>query len=285
MYCSKCGRPISKSDKFCASCGAPTANSVKEIKKEKSEKSEKQRFLPSEASTSQKVGESVAGQDETKAVKAVRHVYYDKDGNQVKNPNVKTNSEAAMQGIMVACIAIAVIIVTIAGSMFISGNLLGGTFSDKTFSPSVSDVTSEENTKTTLPSDNAANFESSDYAQTSEVSSDMVSSIPDELLAVNMKRRLVGEWETNLPYKSMSMPATFKFDENGRCICTIKALFISQKFEGTYKVEDGGKCLITLNGIEEYMNGNNTMSGNARFVSDDELEFTSNGIVWNLKRK
>lgn len=289
MYCSKCGCPISKSDKFCANCGAPISDSIKAAAGQKNiavkPQSAQKAMKPTEAVKPAEAIKPAESQCGGKAVKAVRHIYYDKDGNQVKNPNVETKSEAAMQGIMVACIAIAVIIVTIAGSMFISGNLSGGNYSDKAFSPSNTEVTSGENAENTLPSDNAANSESSDTASTADVSSDTVSSIPDELLAVNMKPRLLGEWETNLPYKSMSMPATFKFDENGDCTCTIRALFISQKFKGTYEIEDGGKCLITLSGIEEYMNGNNTMSGDARFVSDDELEFTSNGTVWNLKRK
>ncbi len=250
---------MSRKDKFCAGCGAQNINFGKAAE-----------TLPSDG----------------KAVKAVKRVYYDKDRKPIKNPNVKTNSEAAMQGLMIACIAIAVIIVTIAGSMFISGNLLSDTFTDKSFSPSVSDGLSEESVQAATSSEPPVQ---SDEAQTSEVSSDVasaseVSSVPDELLAVNMKQKIVGQWETELPYKSMSMPATFTFDDDGKCTCTIKALFISQKFEGTYQVEDGGKCAITLNGIEEYMNGNSTVSGDARFISDSELEFTSNGTVWNLKK-
>lgn len=286
MYCSNCGCPISEKDKFCSSCGVKAAAAAKA---EKNEQNNAQSTRPSAAPTAsmppkaQAAGENKPKQYSGKAVKAVKRVYYDKEGRQVKNPNIKTNSEAAMQGLMIACIAVAVIIVTIAGSMFISGNLVGDTFSDKALSPSVSDTVSEKNADVP-PSDDEEKSASSDDVNAVGVSSEEVSLIPDELLAVNMKRRIVGTWETELPYKSMSMPATFIFDDDGKCTCTIKALFISQKFEGTYKVEDGGKCSITLNGIEEYMNGAGTITGNARFISDNELEFTSDGTVWSLKR-
>ncbi len=249
---------MSEEDKFCSNCGAKSASakpvSIKPVKKEN-----------------------------TGTVQAVKHVYYDKDGKPMKNPNNKSNTEALMQSMTVVFIAIALIIVTIAGSMFISGNLFEDTFSDKAFAPSVSSTVSEDNTITSSeqPSDPTV----SANANASEVSSDEVSSIPEELLAVNFRQKIVGEWKTELPYKNLSMPATFNFDAEGKCTCVIKALFISQKFDGSYTVEDGGRCSITLSGIEEYMNGSNTILGNVKFISDNELKFTADdGTVWNLKR-
>ena len=98
-----------------------------------------------------------------------------------------------------------------------------------------------------------------------------------------MNEKIKGKWKTDVPYKNMSLPATFEFDGRGNVKCTIKAFLFSKKFEGTYKINDGGKCTLTLEGMKEYLE-DDTMVGDLRFVTDDKMEFTVENTVWKLNR-
>lgn len=269
MYCYKCGHEISDGDKFCQNCGAKTVkhkrfNSVKKAKMQRSSPSKQEEGMSNN---------DVQAEKNENAKASVRYVYVDKKtGKITKNPAAKSSKESVAQWMTIAFIVFAVIIVMIAGSMFISGYMVKIVFSGNV------EISSDINDE----------FSNVDNTVSESISSDIVSSeassIPPDLLAENIQSRIKGTWSTDIPYKSMTIPATFVFDGNGKCSCNLKALFISKKFEGNYSVSDGGSCSITLDGLEEYVGGNNTMVGNVEFNSDDQMTFTVGSTVWKLSR-
>lgn len=269
MYCYKCGHEISDGDKFCQNCGAKTVrpkrfNAVKKAKKQSSTPPKQEKSMLNNDVQAEK-------KENTKA--SVRYVYIDKKtGKITKNPAAKSSRESLAQWMTILFIVFAVIIVMIAGAMFISGYMVKNVFSGNV--EINSDMNDEfSNVDDTVSESISSNGESSE-----------ASSIPPDLLAENIQSKIKGTWNTDIPYKSMTIPATFVFDGNGKCSCNLKALFISKKFEGNYSVSDGGSCSITLDGLEDYVGGNNTMVGNVEFNSDDQMTFTVENTVWKLSR-
>ena len=190
----------------------------------------------------------------------------------------QTRSDAlmsGMKGMIIAFAAIAVVIVMVAGAMFLSGQTAGkrnGNYVDYDLFPVSSERQEEVSSAVSEEPDDWGDPDSLEEDDSSEP--EPVSSVADELKAEVLRRKLKGKWTTKLPYKGMMLPVTFTFDDAGRCSCVMKALFITKKFEGHYTVSDGGACSITLEGLEEYMSTGNTLSGNADFVTDKELHFT-----------
>ena len=126
----------------------------------------------------------------------------------------------------------------------------------------------------------------SDPVSSEIVSSDPVSSessVPEELTASVLNKKIKGKWRTDIPYKNMNLPGVFEFDGKGKAKCTIKAFLFSKKFTGTYVIKDGGRCTFKLEGLEEYFD-DDTLVGDLRFVTDDQMEFTVDETVWKLKR-
>lgn len=266
MYCYNCGYKVSKGDNFCQNCGAKVIDPSA--------------VTANKNLTSPKTKESISQKKEIQNDKkensgaSVRYVYVDKNtGKIADNPAVKSGTESVAKWMTVIFIIIAVIIVMISGSMFISGHMLKSVFYGNagTSSDTAAEISSSYNI-------------SSDPVTSNSVSSSEVSSIPPELLAENIKSKIKGEWYSDIPYKSMTIPATFSFDDNGKCRCSLKALFISKNFEGSYTVNDGGRCSVTLMGLEEYVGGSNTMVGDVKFISDDLMTFTVGDTVWSLNR-
>lgn len=229
----------------------------------------------------------------------VKYVYVDQTtGRITKKPGVKSGSELFMQWMTIAFIAIGLVIVMIAGSMFISGYVVQNVFSGNVDAKAAeefflsSDAASEElPVVSDTPSDNPSIDVASEEDPpeiSSEISSDVSSAAPSsvapEMRADVMQKKIKGTWSTQIPYKAMSLPATFVFDGSGKCSCVLKAMFISKKFDGTYTIRDGGKCSITLLGLEDYVSDGNTMVGDLEFVSDNQMNFTVGDTIWILNR-
>ena len=288
-YCSKCGRKLSDNEAFCPGCGnrmnkkTNTANSSKQAEK--------------------KEAESYVTQTKPESADAnsVQYVYVNKKtGKITSNPQVKTKSEGCLQFVGIAIAAIALILIMVSGTV-----LLTNYFSedarltdddDSWFISSLDHVTSMEESSEVSSDPVSSESVSSEIVSSEIVSSEIVSSEPvssesvssassvsEELTAKYMNKKIKGKWRTDVPYKNMSLPGIFEFDGKGKAKCTIKAFLFSKNFSGTYKIKDGGKCILTLDGLEEYFDGD-TLEGNLRFVTDDQIEFTVEDTVWKLTR-
>lgn len=263
-YCHNCGRETTGDDKYCHNCG---------VKLEDSPSAANAPKLPqTDGRPAANPNASAQPQEENK----VRYVQVDtKTGKIAQNPKKTSGSESMMQGLTIAFVAIAVVIVMIAGSMFISGHISKNVTSNDeeddynivSEMPVVSETSSEEET-----------------VSSEDIQQEEVSSIPPELQADYLRSKIKGKWSTQLPYKAMSLPVTFTFDDAGNCSCVIKALFITKQFDGQYSVQDGGACTITLNGLEEYMSEGNSLTGSIAFISDDKVNFTAGNEIWVLNR-
>jgi ribosomal protein L40E len=268
MYCRKCGNKLADDDQFCQKCGEEI---LRERRFNPVKKSDKPNDPPSQQPSEPKKSVHSEKSPE-KGDASVKYVLVDeKTGKITKNPPVKSRTESVAQWMTVAFIAVAVIIVMIAGSMFISGYMANNVFKDK-FS------VNSDTSSTSGANDGNSEAVSSEYIWTE------VSSTPPELLAENLQSRIKGTWTTDLPYKSMTIPATLTFDGSGKCSCNLKALFISKSFDGNYTINDGGGCSVTLNGIGEYVEGSDTLTGSISFSSDDNMTFKSDNTVWQLVR-
>lgn len=252
-YCQKCGSELAEDDKFCHKCG------------------QKADQVPTAANPHQPAAHpNVPPQQQTQTETPVRYVQVDtKTGKIAQNSGQKSGSESMMQGLTIAFVAIAVVIVMVAGSMFIAGHLSENITSGED-SPAASEIPVSDE----------------DLSEAEPVSSEeeVSSAVPEELQASYLKSKVKGKWSTQLPYKNMSLPVTFTFDDAGKCSCVIKALFITKQFDGTYTINDGGACTITLNGLEEYMSDGNTLTGKMEFISDDKINFTAGNEIWILNR-
>lgn len=259
-YCRNCKHEITDDDKFCHNCG----KRIDEAQSETGADKQNQNNVAARPNADKSANAAPQQSENT-----VRYVQVDtRTGKIVKNSNVKSNSDSMMQGLTIAFAAIAVVIVMVAGSMFISGHM-----------------------KKNITAGDDKNAESS-TAVSSEVANDEgavsseedVNTVPTELQADYLKGKIKGKWSANLPYKSMSLPVTFTFDDAGNCSCVIKALFITKQFDGNYTVKDGGDCTISLNGLEEYMSQGNSITGSIEFVSDDKVNFTVGNDMLILNR-
>ena len=259
-YCQKCGSELAEEDKFCHKCGQKAAEQPQEA--------------PPVQNPRQSAAKPAVSAAPSPNENPVRYVKMNLETGQIaQNPNQKTRSESMMQGLTIAFVAIAVVLVMVAGSMFIAGHMpQNATFEDDTTTESQAIVSSEVSSEEEIVSSEPESVE--------EVSS----AVPPELQASYLKSKLKGKWSTKLPYKNMSLPVTFTFYENGRCSCAVKALFITKQFDGNYSIEDGGNCTITLNGLEEYMSEGNTLTGKMEFISDDKINFTAGNDIWILDR-
>lgn len=267
MYCYKCKHKISDGDKFCQNCG------TKIVKPKRFNSVKKSENMSNPLPKQKLPNKTVQADKQANAEASVKYIYVDKKtGKVTKNPTAKSSSESVAQWMTIVFIIFAVIIVMIAGSMFISGYMVKSILSDNV------EISSDMNDELS----NSYNSQSEPVSSNDETSN--ISSVPPELLAENIQSKIKGTWSTDIPYKSMTIPATFVFDGNEKCSCSLKALFISKTFEGSYSVSDGGRCYITLNGLEEYAGGKNTMVGNVEFTSDDSMTFTVDSTVWQLNR-
>ncbi len=271
-HCTKCGRALGDKDKFCPKCG-------EKVNRKAGIAAEKQSPGAAQSQNStQRPAEPVVADPNS-----VQYVYVSKKtGRITRNPHVKTRSEGCFQFFGIALAAVALVILMVAGSVFLSGYLsegMGVTESGEDY-----------------PSFTSADTEISSWSRPEEVSSQPVSSetvssapvsseptIPEEQTAKYMQKKITGKWSTDIPYKNMKLPGTFEFDGKGKCKCTIRAFLFSKKFDGTYKIKDGGECSLTLNGLEEYFD-DDTMVGTLKFVTDDQIEFTVSDTVWKLNR-
>lgn len=245
-YCQNCGNEVADEDKFCHKCG-------KKI----------------EEAQAAGVPPKAPPPSAPPAQNSVRYVQVDtKTGKIAQNPNTKSGSESMMQGMTIAFVAIAVVIVMVAGSMFISGHM------------SKNVTSNEDAVESEIPVSSEVASEEEPVSSEEEV----VSSVPEELQASYLKSKIKGKWSTQLPYKSMSLPVTFTFEDGGKCSCVIKALFITKQFDGNYDIKDGGACTITLNGLEEYMSEGNTLIGHMEFISDNKINFTAGNEIWILNK-
>ena len=320
MYCHKCGQEVADDGVFCPHCG-------EKIVKTKKFTSHRERgnqpptgarqpgvppagnlsnnarpangAVPPAGGQPQMPVYAPAASSEQNGQNTVKYVFVDQTtGKITKKPGVKSGSELFMQWMTIAFIAIGLVIVMIAGSMFISGYVVQNVFSGNVDAmaaeefflsgnaaseelPVVSDTPSE-NPPIEIDSEEDSPEISSEIS--SEVSSVTLPTVAPELSANAMQKKIKGTWSTQIPYKAMSLPATFVFDGSGKCSCVLKAMFISKKFDGTYTIKDGGKCSITLLGLEDYVSDGNTMVGNLEFVSDDEMNFTVGDTIWILNR-
>lgn len=257
-YCRNCGHDITDDDKFCHNCG-------KRIDEPESAAQSGSRNQNNAYARSMR---DKSAKNEIPQENTVRYVQVDaKTGKIAKNVNVNSRSDSMMQGLTIAFVAIAVVLVMVAGSMFISGHMKENITTDGDQTESVIPVSSDTS--------------SSEEPVSSE---DEATPVPPELQADYLKGRIKGKWSTKLPYKSMSIPVTFTFDDAENCSCVIKALFITKQFDGNYTVKDGGKCTIKLNGLEEYISQGNSITGDIEFISDDKVNFTISNNIWTLDR-
>lgn len=264
-YCQKCGSELAEEDKFCHKCGQKITKAEDTLPAANAK--------PPVAGANPSAAKPPAPSPNENQVKYVQ--VDTKTGKIAQNTNQKSGSESMMQGLTIAFVAIAVVIVMVAGSMFIAGHLPENITSENdTSAPSEVTVSSEVSSE-------AEPVSSEDEAVSSE---EVVSSVPPEWEASYLRSRLKGKWTTQLPYKNMSLPVTFTFDDAGHCSCVIKALFLTKQFDGSYSISDGGACTITLNGLEEYMSGGNTLAGQMEFISDDKINFTAGNDVWILNK-
>ena len=306
MFCNQCGEKIGSKDKFCPHCGrpvvpspagggpqAPHANQTNQAPYAGQVPHTARQNIPH-------AGASAPSQE----TNSVRYVYVDpQTGKIAPRPHGKTRSESFMQWMTIAFIAIGLVIVMVAGSMFISGYMVKSVFADNVVSRPMDDfvtseedktvsstVSSEEETETDseTPVSSRETATSSHTDASSDTKESKVSSedpaVPEKLRAKYIQSHLKGKWTTSIPYKSMSLPATFVFDGKGKCSCEMKALFITKKFDGTYTVKDGGQCAITLIGLEDYVSDGDTLEGNVEIVRDDKINFTVGDVVWELNK-
>ena len=307
MYCNQCGAKIDSKDKFCPGCGRPVQPSAAGGNPQSGK-------APYVNQGSQARQAPYANQDPRPTASSanagrqnmppsgmnpenVRYVQVDpKTGKIASPPHGKSRSESFMQWMTIAFIAIGLVIVMVAGSMFISGYMVKSVFADNVVSRPMDDfVTSKEEPSVSTAEESPVSSEEEDeivsetpVSSEDATSSDSVTSkeseVPEKLRAKYIQSHLKGKWTTSIPYKSMSLPATFVFDGKGKCSCEMKALFITKKFDGTYTVKDGGQCTVTLNGLEEYVSDGNTMEGKIEIVRDNKINFTVGNVVWELNK-
>lgn len=268
-YCSKCGRKLEDNDLFCAGCG----NRVN-----------KKNNMSNNSNTSvkdEKVKNTQQPEIKHPDPNSVQYVYVNKKtGKIANNPHVKTKSEGCLQYAGIAFAAVALVILMVCGTVLLT-NYLSDDYT-------IIDQEDEWNTSSSaqVSSTEDESEVSSGTVSSQTVSSETVSSeysLPVELTAKYMNKKIKGKWKTDIPYKNMNLPGTFEFDGKGKVKCTIKAFLFSKKFEGTYTIKDGGKCTLTLEGLEEYFE-DDTLNGDLRFVTDDKMEFTVEDTVWKLNR-
>ena len=265
LYCSKCGRKLDHNEVFCPGCG-------NRISKPNSAQS------GVDSNSNKNVNPPKPQQVDPNSV---QYVYVNKKtGKITNNPHVKTKSEGCLQYFVIAFAAVALVIIMVSGSVFLTNYL-----SER------SDLVDEDDWPEVPSQTEVSSWETASEASSEPVSSEIVSSepvssapaIPDELTAKYMNEKIKGKWSTEVPYKSMSLPGVFEFDGKGKAKCIIKAFLFSKTFEGTYRIKDGGNCTLTLNGIKEYID-DDTMVGDLRFVNDNKMEFTVEETVWKLNR-
>lgn len=289
IFCSNCGHRLELNDAFCPNCGMKRRDSVEP-------NTSQQNVIYQQNYTQSKIEEP-----------------YDIDNDYVEftnttskiNPNIKTRTEIVIQGLTIGCIVISAVLAMLALAMVISENVVKGVFSDGIdvyYSEGVSsqsffaevDTSSDEvewtGSTTAADNENVSVYTTvttklpSRETTSSTTKRVTTTTIAKEMQASYLKQKIAGKWTTNLPYKTMKVPAVFTFDSNGKCSCVIKALFITKKFDGSYTVIDGGACSITLIGLEDYVGGTNTMSGNIKFLSDNKVNFVSGDTTWELVR-
>ena len=308
MYCNQCGEKVGNKDKFCPNCGRPvvTPSAGSHAQSPQTPRSPytnqapnagqapyanqaPQTSRPTANTARQNVPSGVP--DPSQGAGNVRYVYVDPQTGKIATPpHGKSRSESFMQWMTIAFIAIGLVIVMVAGSMFISGYMVKSVFADNVVSAPMDDfLTSEdEQTVSSQEEDVVSSEDEIEVDSEADVSSELVVSsepaVPENLRASYIQSHLKGKWTTSIPYKSMSLPATFVFDGKGKCSCEMKALFITKKFDGTYTVKDGGRCAITLNGLEEYVSDGNTMEGKIEIVRDNKINFTVGNVVWELNK-
>ncbi len=275
IYCRKCGRKLDDKAQFCPGCGEKVVNrtnagnaapvSGRSPSREDTAKNKAQNPQPQKADPN-----------------SVQYVYVNKKtGKITNNPHVKTGSEGCLQYFLIVFAAVALVIVMVAGSVFLSDY-----FSEKSAFIDEADEMMDVSSQSKVSSQDISSEVSSEPVSSEALSSQEVSSepeIPEELTAKYMNKKIKGKWSTDVPYKNMTLPGVFEFDGKGNAKCTIKAFLFSKKFEGSYKIKDGGKCTLTLDGLEEYFD-NDTMVGNLKFITDDKIEFTVDNTVWILNR-
>lgn len=269
-YCPKCGYQSTDENVFCHRCGGRLT-----------------------AQPPQQTGGGAASQgapsqagayypppprENAAAPNTVRYVQIDTTTGKladVSQSRKKRGSGAFVQGMIIALTAIAVVILMVAGSLFLSGQLSErAETGEDAFISSLPPVSSQ-----TLPDT------SSDVSSEAPlVSSKEENTVPQELRAETLRGKLKGSWTTKLPYKTMQLPVTFTFDDKGKCSCVIKALFVTKQFDGTYTMKDGGDCSITLVGMDEYMKEGDTLAGKVNFVSDNQFTFTFGNEMLTLDR-
>ena len=274
-YCNQCRHEAPDEDIFCHKCGGrlsqrPQGQTPSGPRPES--------YVPPKAAAQKPYA---AGQPIQPDPNQVRYVQVDTRTGRVTDVAAdarrNSRSDALMKGMIIAFAAIAVVIVMAAGAMFISGQTARKWNGNDGYTAyDLFPVSSErqEEVSSVVPTESEDWGDPDSLEEDDSSEPEPVSSVADELKADVLRRKLKGKWTTKLPYKGMSLPVTFTFDDAGGCSCVMKALFITKKFEGHYTVSDGGACTITLEGLEEYMSTGNTLSGNATFVTDQELHFT-----------
>ena len=302
LYCSKCGRKVEDNDAFCPGCGnrlskkinasATSATSAAHANSRpsgtaKSHAGNAENVFPAhaekKADATKMTNQQTSQQNDPNAV---QYVYVSKKtGRITNNPHVKTKSEGCLQYAGIALAAVALVLLMVSGTVLLTTYFAGGSGISDEDNEWTASVTAESGLSDVSSEESAASV-SSEPVSSEAVSSEPASSessLPEELTAKYMNEKIKGKWKTDVPYKNMSLPATFEFDGRGNVKCTIKAFLFSKKFEGTYKINDGGKCTLTLEGMKEYLE-DDTMVGDLRFVTDDKMEFTVENTVWKLNR-
>ena len=278
-YCSKCGRKLSDDDAFCPGCGnRMNRKSHTNAPSHPTEKKTDQRKVTQPSTDHHTDNHRI--KPEQADPNAVQYVYVNKKtGKITNNPNVKTKSEGCLQYVGIAFASVALVIVMVSGTVLLTNYL------------SDSPVDSDDEIVTVSSQAEISSMEESSYVSSDPVSFELVSSEPvssestesDELSASELNKKIKGKWRTDIPYKNMNLPGIFEFDGKGKAKCTIKAFLFSKKFTGTYVIKDGGRCTLKLDGLEEYFD-DDTLVGDLRFVTDDQIEFTVDETVWKLKR-
>jgi len=279
QYCRKCGRKLDDNAAFCPSCGnrmnkkASTVDSASQTDKER---------------TKSNVKYNQSSVEKTNP-NSVQYVYVNKKTGKITNhPNVKTKSEGCFQYVGIALGSIALVILMVSGTVLLTNYLSESsdhTDNDEFWIVSQWEEVSSQEVSSDVSSGSVSSENISsepDPVSSEQVSSD--SSLPENLTAKYMNKKIKGKWETEVPYKNMTLPGVFEFDGKGKAKCTIKAFLFSKKFSGTYEIKDGGTCILTLDGLDEYFEGD-TLEGDLRFINDDEMEFTVEETVWKLTRK
>lgn len=250
MFCYKCGNKLSDNDKYCLKCGART-------------------FKPEEIELLLSKTDEIAEKSDNVKSDEVK-------GKAVSVPKKnKTKAESFMQFMTILFIVFALVIITIVGSMVISGR------SDKAEGDEVNTSSTSDSVSSQADSAVSSEDESSETTTTATKKKDGLTVLDK----AEMKKKIVGTWKTSIVHKSMSVPGTIVFKSNGTCSVSVSALFISKKFEGTYTVGNNGKCVMNLPGLEEFIENKNTISGTASFYNDNKVKFvTDGGNVLTLTR-